>query len=251
VLHRDSGRSRNPSPEIRWGISLFLIRAVPVRGDDGVVVGWYGTNTDIEDRKRAEALLTGENQLLERLAQGEALESILDGVCRMVEGIFRDSFVSIMLVNPTTIGSWYAASGSLPPAYTEALNGLEIGPSQGSCGAAAYRNAPVIVDDRGERSAVGGSTETSPARFGLRSCWSTPIRSADGTSLARSRSSRDSPARPRRTSARRHRGHTPGEPCDRTHAQRNRPATPISRSFAGHRRDPQLIVAMSPAGQIL
>jgi hypothetical protein len=39
------------------------------------------------DRERAEALLTGENQLLERLVQGENLESILDGVCRMVEGI--------------------------------------------------------------------------------------------------------------------------------------------------------------------
>jgi hypothetical protein len=52
------------------------------------------------DRERAEALVTGENQLLERLVQGENLESILDGVCRMVEGIFSDSFVSIMLVNP-------------------------------------------------------------------------------------------------------------------------------------------------------
>jgi len=71
-------RVRRSDGEYRW----FLIRAVPVRSDDGVVVGWYGTNTDIEDRKRAEALLTGENQLLERLAQGEALESILDGVCR-------------------------------------------------------------------------------------------------------------------------------------------------------------------------
>jgi GAF domain-containing protein len=65
------------------------------------------------DRERAEALLTGENQLLERLVQGENLESILDGVCRMVEGIFSDSFVSIMLVNPDDHRLWYAASGSL------------------------------------------------------------------------------------------------------------------------------------------
>src|SRR4029077_7982154 len=87
------------------------------------------------DPERAEGLLTGENQLLERLVQGEDLESILDGVCRMVEGIFRDSFVSIMLVNPDDHRLWYAASGSLPRGYTEALNGLEVGPSQGSCGA--------------------------------------------------------------------------------------------------------------------
>src|SRR5258708_39421382 len=84
-------RVRRSDGEYRW----FLIRAMPVRSDDGLVVEWYGTNTDIEDRKRAEALLTGENQLLERLAQGEEVESILDGVCRMGEGIFRDSLVSI------------------------------------------------------------------------------------------------------------------------------------------------------------
>ena len=125
------------------------------------------------------ALLTGENQLLERLAQGEELESILDGVCRMVEGIFRDSFVSIMLVNPDDHRLWYAASGSLPPAYTEALNGLEVGPSQGSCGAAAYRNAPVIVDDV-VSDPLWVQYRDVAAQFGLRSCWSTPIRSADG-----------------------------------------------------------------------
>ena len=34
----------------RW----YLIRAVPVRSETGEIVGWFGTNTDIEDRKRAE-----------------------------------------------------------------------------------------------------------------------------------------------------------------------------------------------------
>ena len=37
----------------RW----FLIRAVPCRDRDGTVVEWYGTNTDIDDRKRAEQQL--------------------------------------------------------------------------------------------------------------------------------------------------------------------------------------------------
>jgi hypothetical protein len=38
--------------------------------------------------------------LLEMLAQDTSLDSILDGVCRMVEGAFRDSFASIMIFNP-------------------------------------------------------------------------------------------------------------------------------------------------------
>jgi len=39
--------------EFRW----FLFRTVPLRDETGKVVKWYGTNTDIEDRKRAEEAL--------------------------------------------------------------------------------------------------------------------------------------------------------------------------------------------------
>lgn len=43
-------RMRRFDGEYRW----FLFRSEPVRDEAGTVVGWYGTNTDIEDRKRAE-----------------------------------------------------------------------------------------------------------------------------------------------------------------------------------------------------
>jgi len=43
-------RVRRFDGEYRW----YLIRAVPVHDQSGELVGWYGTNTDIEDRKRAE-----------------------------------------------------------------------------------------------------------------------------------------------------------------------------------------------------
>ena len=44
-------RVRRFDGEYRW----YLIRAVPVRDQSGAIVGWYGTNTDIEDRKRSES----------------------------------------------------------------------------------------------------------------------------------------------------------------------------------------------------
>src|SRR2546425_13335102 len=44
------------------------------------------------DRDRAEALLTGENQLLERLGQGAKPEAISAAVVRLVEGVLRDLF---------------------------------------------------------------------------------------------------------------------------------------------------------------
>jgi PAS domain S-box-containing protein len=39
--------------DYRW----FLVRGVPLRGQHGNIVNWYGTLTDIEDRKRAEVTL--------------------------------------------------------------------------------------------------------------------------------------------------------------------------------------------------
>ena len=43
-------RLRRSDGEYRW----FLFRASPLRNESGKIVKWYGTNTDIEDRKRAD-----------------------------------------------------------------------------------------------------------------------------------------------------------------------------------------------------
>src|SRR5262249_19851749 len=44
-------RLRGFDGQYRW----FLFRASPMRDESGKIVKWYGTNTDINDRKRAEA----------------------------------------------------------------------------------------------------------------------------------------------------------------------------------------------------
>jgi len=59
-------RIRRYDGEYRW----FLIRANAVRDESGTIVKWYGTNTDIDDRKRAEA--RGEEAYL-RLAEAQRL----------------------------------------------------------------------------------------------------------------------------------------------------------------------------------
>src|ERR1700682_5301539 len=56
------GRFRRFDGEFRW----FLFRASPLRDQSGKVSKWYGTNTDLEERKRAEdALRESEASLLE------------------------------------------------------------------------------------------------------------------------------------------------------------------------------------------
>src|ERR1700719_4228385 len=54
------GRFRRFDGEFRW----FLFRASPLCDESGKAVKWYGTNTDIEDRKRAEDALRAHEQNL-------------------------------------------------------------------------------------------------------------------------------------------------------------------------------------------
>jgi len=56
----EEARLRRFDGKYRW----FLFRAVPVRDEQGKTIRWYGTNTDIEDRKRAESLLSAEKRTL-------------------------------------------------------------------------------------------------------------------------------------------------------------------------------------------
>jgi formate hydrogenlyase transcriptional activator len=64
-------RIRRFDGEYRW----FLIRAVPKRDETGDIVNWYGSNVDIEDRKRTE----------EQLRQSETeLEQIVDTIAQLV-----------------------------------------------------------------------------------------------------------------------------------------------------------------------
>jgi len=82
-------RMRRFDGEYRW----FLFRCAPLLDVTGDVVRWYGTNTDIEERKRAEQAL-GASEKLSR-GQVEALKSTLDVLAmepapkRLVEHVLR------------------------------------------------------------------------------------------------------------------------------------------------------------------
>jgi PAS domain S-box-containing protein len=70
----NEARHRSANSEYRW----FLVRAVPLRNEQGKIRKWYGTLTDIEDRKRTE-------QERERLRQLEADLAYMSRVMTMGE----------------------------------------------------------------------------------------------------------------------------------------------------------------------
>ncbi len=72
-------RLRRFDGEYRW----FLIRAVPLRDETGKIVYWYGSSTDIEDRKRAEEKLRQDERELRRITDAIAQTIVVqspDGV---------------------------------------------------------------------------------------------------------------------------------------------------------------------------
>src|SRR6266478_2856240 len=136
----------------------------------------------IEDRQRAEALLAGENQILEMVATGRPLAVILDGLCRLVDKLCDKSLASILLMDPNGRCLRRGAGPSFPEAFLAAVDGIEIGPCVGSCGTAAYRKEQVIVSDIATDPLWANYRELALA-YGLRSGWSTPILSSDGSVL--------------------------------------------------------------------
>ncbi len=133
---------------------------------------------DISNRKRREALLAGENRVLEMVAKGDSLADILDNLCRLVEEQSSGVLASILLMDPNGKQLRHGAAPNLPKAYNDAIDGLVIGNSEGSCGTAAYRAEQVIVSDIATDLLWADFRELALAHS-LRACWSTPIFSTE------------------------------------------------------------------------
>src|SRR6267154_834754 len=134
---------------------------------------------DISNRKRREALLAGENRLLEMVAKGDSLADILDSVCFLVEEQSSGVLASILLMDPNGKQLRHGAAPNLPQPYTNAIDGLVIGPAVGSCGTAGYRAEQVIVSDIA-LDPLWDDFRNLALTHSLRACWSTPIFSSDG-----------------------------------------------------------------------
>jgi PAS domain S-box-containing protein len=173
----NEARHRSAQGEYRW----FLVRAVPLRDEQGEILKWYGTLTDIEDQKRAEALLAGENRILEMVAKGDSLGAILDDLCWLVEQQADDVLASILLLTGDRLR--HGGGPSLPKAYTAAIDGFTIGPTRGSCGTAAFTGKQVIVEDIATDPLWKDFRDVA-LPHGLRACWSTPVFSSQGKVIA-------------------------------------------------------------------
>ncbi len=171
-------RVKRADGEYRW----FLFQAKPDLSSNGAPAKWYGTGIDIQDRRRSEALLDAENQILGMIGKGYPLTSVLDALCRVVEEFSTCSIASILILDPISNRLSIGAAPSLPDTYKLAVDGAPADPTLGSCGAAVHRREQVISADIANDPHWAGFRAVALAS-GLRACWSSPIISADGTVL--------------------------------------------------------------------
>jgi formate hydrogenlyase transcriptional activator len=174
----EEARLRRFDGEYRW----FLFRAVPIRNENRNVLRWYGTNTDIEDLKRAESLLASEKQTLEMIVSGATLEDILRSLCGAIDSQNSKFMSSVALVDHDTKRLRFVAGSRVPAGWAETVNSVKIDSPLSSCGRSEFLKERVIVSD------IAG--DPSWAKFrdiavsnGLRAAWSQPLISKNNETL--------------------------------------------------------------------
>ena len=155
----------------------------PIRDTAGRVIGSSVIARDITAQQRMAGLVAGQMRVLERIVQDEPLDEVLDALARVIEAETGSRVLaSILLLDADGMHLRHGAAPSLPASYTAAIDGTAIGPRVGSCGTAAYRREPVIVEDIAA-DPLWEDFRDLALRHGLRACWSTPIVGADGDIL--------------------------------------------------------------------
>lgn len=83
-------------------------RMNPSRDAEGNIVRYCSIQSDVDELKHAQDLLSGEVQVLEMVARGRPLPDILNALCRLVEEIAGDCSCSIQLLDEPSgpPGSW-------------------------------------------------------------------------------------------------------------------------------------------------
>jgi len=149
-----------------------------------------------EELEKSSRVLEEERQVLELIARGASLKQVLDALTHAIEHMSPGCLCSVLVLDEDGNRLLEGSGGSLPADYIRGVHGLQIGPEVGACGTAAYHNEMVIVEN------ITTDPRFAAARgfvlsYGLRACWSMPIRDSKKKVLGTFAMYHRSPAKPR------------------------------------------------------
>jgi signal transduction histidine kinase/DNA-binding response OmpR family regulator len=141
----------------------------------------YALERQSLERKRIELIQAGQARVLRLVSMDADLNDVLDLLLRFLEEQ-SGMICSVLLMDEDGRRLRNGAAPSLPPEYCRAIDGVEIGPAVGSCGTAAYLGRRVVAEDIATDARWADYRELA-LRYGLRACWSEPVRAASGRVL--------------------------------------------------------------------
>ncbi|WP_417592739.1 PAS domain-containing protein [Owenweeksia hongkongensis] len=138
-----------------------------------------GALQDISLRKTHESIQEFENNMLTLYAKdNNEIKVVLEKALLTIETLIDGAMCSILKLTSGNCARHLSAP-SIPPAYSQVIDGETIGPKVGSCGTAMYKGSTVIVEDIATNPLWEDYKEIA-LKFGLKSCWSVPIKHQNG-----------------------------------------------------------------------
>ena len=135
---------------------------------------------DISTRDFQEKLQAFEKEIYQlNTTPGTTFDDVLQNVATTVELMLPNGHCSTLALNVDQTIS-HLMSISLPEEYLALLNGLPIGPSNGSCGTAMFTGDTIITTDI-ENDPLWENYIDIARRFRLKACWSIPVKKSDGS----------------------------------------------------------------------
>ncbi|MBD2523896.1 ATP-binding protein [Nostoc sp. FACHB-133] len=134
------------------------------------------------ERKRSEALVYTQSQVLEQVAFGVNLYEIFNNLCILLEQQLPGAYCSILVVDEEKRQLRGGAAPTLPEEFAKGVDGLMIGECCGSCGTAAYRGDSVFATDIAN-DPLWADFRDFALSYNIRACWSSPFTSQTGEVL--------------------------------------------------------------------
>ncbi len=161
----------HPSPA---GSAFWEARMVAERGVNGDTESVLVVSRDVTEQRRSEVRSAGERAVLELLASGAPLATVLDRLARSYEENFSGMLCSVMLVDAGGKHLRHCASPSLPEAFCQAMDGVTIDARSGSRGSAIFNRQTTVAADLTIDPLWADYCDIALAS-GLRACWSVPL----------------------------------------------------------------------------
>ncbi len=134
------------------------------------------------DQHSLQSLARLDDAVLAMIMARAPISKVLSTLCTEIEKAYPSLLCSVLLLDSDNVTLRTGAGPSLPEEYRNAIDGVKIGPTVGSCGTSAYRKQPVVVSDIANDPLWANYRDLALVH-GLRACWSTPIARQDGIIL--------------------------------------------------------------------